>query len=142
MTARRSNLRDFMLAMLDSKFRPHVWNNQTWQLSYGYLPQSIGPRKTIGAFAPEWLLERAKENVTTFDHVGFQETFAQDITKIYAAAGIPAVEVASTNRSSSGSYLKDIDAETRKIIEDSVQLDTQLYEYAWNRRQPSLATGT
>lgn len=61
--------------MTASFSKMQIWNNQVWQLVYGYVPPQTD---TIDGFSPVELLNFAKEHLHEFSHVGFNEIFAAD----------------------------------------------------------------
>ncbi|WP_431299338.1 sulfotransferase family 2 domain-containing protein [Tabrizicola sp. BL-A-41-H6] len=107
-----------------------IWNNQVWQLAIGYGHSQVGlPLAHPLTEDPLTLINSAKRNLATFNHIGFVSTFNEDIAEIFKALGAPNVEVKKSNVSidHSGGALS---SSLRRRLAEITELDRELYDHA------------
>ena len=112
-----------------------------------YLSNNAVVRQLAGGFdeIPEtdkgWeqLLDRAKVNLMTFNHVCFKETFDRDFERVLKDARLPAVlPIGAKNVTRDSQFEKTSKAEAREafvtnahsVIEPLVRWDRELFEFA------------
>jgi hypothetical protein len=84
--AKQYDFGTFLQSAVDSEFFSHVWNNQVWQLSYGFGSNTIVHSSQADS---EHLLMLAKENMDKMNYIGLVETFEKDIGKIFTQKAYP-----------------------------------------------------
>lgn len=140
-SARKYDVAGFLKATLDSDCRSHVWNNQVWQLAYGFgwtlMDSNVGD---IGAHDPQYLLDLSKKNLSTFDQVGLVETFDQDIQQIFADLGHPLVEINRSNVTASSTSNVSVSGALARLMDDITELDRALYDHVLQMRQGRFRT--
>jgi hypothetical protein len=110
----------------------HIWNNQVWQLAYGYTHLDT---RTIDDFGETELLNLAKEHLLEFSYVGFTETFDADAVAILAALCFPeAKQMPRLNDSPDRPVVTELPPSTRSLLDELTILDRQLYSYAQTLR--------
>jgi Sulfotransferase family. len=131
--AHELDFKDFLEAGLtDPLVKMHIWNNQVWQLAYGY----YGPRddKKVDDFSAARLLELAKEHLEEFSHVGLTETTERDGAKILSALNISSVSGIPRVNITERPHAADISTSALALLDELTFLDKQLYDYALQRR--------
>lgn len=133
--ARKHDVEGFLRASLDSDQVSHVWNNQVWQLSYGFgssiLDDQVGD---IKSYNPDHLLELAKANLAIFDRVGLVETFDEDIRKIFSDLGRAKVEIQQSNVTEITVSEFEVSDRLGQLMDECTVLDRALYQYALQLR--------
>lgn len=119
------------MCMADPFLKMQVWNNQVWQLAYGYtLPDTL----TLEDFSPDQLLELSKDHLQAFSLVGFTETFDKDAATICQALKFPRRRrnqpYLKENATPQRPQLSDQPASTREMLMKITELDRELYSYA------------
>ena len=129
--AKVNDFATFLKAAVDGNFFSYVWNNQVWQLSYGF-----GSNTNVLAREadPEHLLMLAKENMDKMNYVGLVETFENDIGKIFTQIGRPGLEIQRSNITSSQKNQQPLTGKTKKLLEEATEWDQALYDYALSHR--------
>ena len=120
----------------DPMIRFHIWNNQVWQLAYGY--DKLNQRE-IDDFEPQQLLDLASDHLKEFSYVGFTETFAEDRIAILEGLGLPLVEEdEAVNTNPGRPTAKDVSSRALRLLRQLTQLDQALYEKAFtaNKGRP------
>lgn len=130
--AKDLGLEEFLRAgSTDPMIKKRLWNNQVWQLSYGWANLE---NKTIDDFEPSELLTLAKENLGSFNHVGFTETFEEDRDVILRGLQLPIPnEIVMTNVSKKPK--EELSNEVINLLHGLTELDRELYTYAKNKFQ-------
>jgi hypothetical protein len=117
----------------------HIWNNQVWQLAYGYTHIDT---RTIDDFGETELLNLAKEHLLEFSYVGFTETFDSDAAAILAALRFPETkQMLRLNDSPDRPVVTELPASTRSLLDELTVLDRQLYSYARTLRTATEKSG-
>jgi hypothetical protein len=123
----------------DPCVRMHIWNNQVWQLAYGYTHLDT---RTIDDFGETELLNLAKEHLLEFSYVGFTETFDSDAAAILAALRFPETkQMLRLNDSPDRPVVTELPASTRSLLDELTVLDRQLYSYARTLRTATEKSG-
>ncbi len=126
--ARRHNLEGFLDELSDHEMRDRIWNNQVWQLSYGYHNEmALSRRVNIGDVSTQDLLSTAKRNLDRFDYVGLVDQFDQDIQNIFKNLGRKRSKVRHANRTSPAA---EISPRAKRLLSSLTVLDDELYDYA------------
>jgi hypothetical protein len=119
-------------AQWDPCIRMHIWNNQVWQLAYGYTHLDT---KSIDDFDEAELLNLAKNHLLEFNFFGFTETFDADAAVILAKLGLPKTKhMPRFNDSPYRSSLLTMAPDIRLLIDELTALDRKLYQFALERR--------
>jgi len=122
-----------MLGLEHPLVKACIWNNQTWQLAYGYGHPN---GRDISSFSAEEILELAIQHLDEFSYIGFAETFEEDRNHILKAIGItPPLENIVINANPGRPTVKDLPPSTLRILDELTHLDRALYEVAWNRNK-------
>lgn len=106
-----------------------IWNHQVWQMTYGWGEMLAGGAGTDPLLVnSDELLQKAKINLATFDHVGFVSNFDADIAVVFRAIGarkfLRRWSNASVRRGST------LSSSVRSQMEKISELDHELYDYA------------
>ena len=133
--ARRHNLEGFLDELSDHEMRDSIWNNQVWQLSFGYHNEmALSRRVNIGDVSPQDLLSSAKRNLDRFDYVGLVDQFDQDIQNIFKDLGHKRSKARHANRTSSTTVLSP---RAKRLLSSFTELDNALYDYAVRSKEKS-----
>ena len=127
--AHRVSLTDFLhLGFSNPEVRAFIWNNQTAQLSRG-----VGDSNQ--SLSPKELLSLATDHLDAFSHIGFAETFEKDRDYVLQALGIPipTSRVMATVKPLRP-VLNELPKVARDLLYELTDLDRQLYEIAWAKR--------
>ncbi len=129
--AQKTDLEGFLS---DAHGREHlsmIWNNQVWQMTYGWGHRMAG-RPAVDPFAvdPADLLRQAKANLAKFDHVGFVANFDADISMIFRALGAPEFVSRWSNANPRAHRSSKLSSRVRSKIEQLTALDQELYAHA------------
>ena len=127
--AHELDLEDFLaLGLTEPYIQSRIWNNQVWQLAHGYdSPHSIND------FSEETLLDRSIKNLKRFSHIGFVETFEQDMEIIMPCLGIQYSKknpLPKANTTKNRLQISELPSSTLSILNELTSLDRKLYEYA------------
>ena len=130
--ARDHELPEFLeICMTDPFLKMQVWNNQVWQLAYGYTQPDT---RKLDDFSPEELLALAKAHLLEFSHVGFTETFAADADIICKALKFPRRHpkepILMENVTPQRPVYSDQPAGVRKMLVSLTELDRELCDHA------------
>ena len=127
--AHELNLAGFLKAGLsDPCVRMNIWNNQVWQLAYGYA--NLDNRK-VDDFSDTELLRLARIHIDELSYVGFTETFVADATLILRALGIPeSKEIPVMNATPDRPRVAEQSPEIRNLLDRLTALDRSLYDHA------------
>jgi len=127
--AHELNLEQFLKAGLeDPLVRARIWNNQTWQLAYGYGGKE---GRGLNSFQPDELFDLAVTHLNDFSHIGFTETYEDDLKVILPNIGIPVSnKVLHVNKTKKRPVLSSLPKSTMDILEELTELDQKLYERA------------
>lgn len=131
--AKRCSLEDFLKELYESPlYRSNIWNNQVWQMAYGYAHKvSTKENISISRVSQSELLQRACDNLKKLDFVGFTESFDDDILFILKKLRLPKPEfVSKLNVSKQKLTMEAIPASTRALLREFTELDRQLYNFA------------
>jgi len=113
------------------QFRTFVWNNQVFQLAYGWYANSVGSKKKhVEDFTSEDLLDRAVRNLARFDYVGFVDTIDTDARTIFRDLGWDTQAVSHTNVIPRSVVLADLSDSDLAMLHAVTALDQRLLEYA------------
>ena len=128
--AQELNIDDFLDLGLDHpKVKPFIWNHQAWQLASGW---GNAVRKSISSYDEKDMINSAILHLAEFDHVGFRETFDEDMAIILNGIGIKNVcQVAKTNVGHNRSRIEDLPPSTRDRLRRITVLDQILYDNEW-----------
>ncbi len=130
--AHKHKLADFLrMGLADKLVRSRIWNNQVWQLACGWGNLS---QKGIDGFSPNELLDLAKVHLDEFSHVGFTESFDEDMSIIANALGITLPMRTVKSNSVSRPKFNDLNDDERSLLVELTELDRQLYDYAKEQR--------
>lgn len=143
--AKKYDLEGFLrLADSDDFFRERLWNNQTWQLAYGWGAHLHDgkTKRSMTDFTPRQLLHLACINLDAFDYVGFVETFDHDISKIMSALTCTKIHVRHSNASKIDNSTDTLSRSAKKKLAHLTGLDKKLYKYALQRRHGGLSHGS
>lgn len=129
--AQEQNIDDFLDAGLDHpQIKPVIWNHQVWQLASGW---GNAARKSIFSYDEKDLINSAISHLAQFDHVGFRETFDEDMNIILNEIGIKNVsQIAKANVGHNRPRIEDLPSSTRDRLRRITELDQILYDHAWN----------
>ena len=131
--AHELELEQFLKAgFVDPLVKSRIWNNQTWQLSQGY-----GNLDGCGLskYNSNELIDMAISHLSNFSHIGFTETFEDDLNIILPNLCIQTRrETVHTNVTKDRLYSNHLPSTTLEILEELTVLDRSLYQYAWSHR--------
>lgn len=132
--AHTHTLTDFLAVCLEDPFhKMQVWNNQVWQLAFGYC--QFEPR-SIDSFSSDELLQLARVHLAEFSHVGFTETFPADLAVICQELGFPKLAsdegIPVENVTPYRSRFDEQSEEAKVMLMNMTALDQNLYDYARN----------
>jgi len=114
--------------------RKEIWNNQAWQLAYGFGWKNAGMELPAN-ISEEDILGRAKAHIGAFDYIGFQETFADDFPLIMRALNLPVPrKIVQSNVTRNSSPVKELPSSIRKLLDKFTGLDKEIYHYARSKR--------
>lgn len=132
--AQKSNLDDFLDLGLDHpKVKPYIWNHQVWQLSYGWANTA---KKNIRSCDEKNITNLALSHLAEFDHVGFCETFNEDMVTILSEIGIDCItRLTKVNVSHHRPRKEDLPPNTIARLQRITELDQILYDHAWAIRR-------
>ena len=130
-----------LLAQRDSGAHPSVreaiWNNQVWQLASGRSKdsESRNAKASTNDLSNEALLERAIQNASKLNYVGFQETFDVDVDEIFKTlVGFWRPRVRRDNVTPNKLRTAKLSDACKQILQEMTELDTRLYDHFWSRR--------
>lgn len=134
--AQEYDLAGFLDACLSEPFlKMHVWNNQVWQLAYGYTQLDT---RTLNDFAPSNLMELAKKHLDEFSFVGFTESFPADARDVCRALDYPRKarkgKLTLANVTPHRPSLMDQTGDARRQLARLTELDREFYEHARAKR--------
>lgn len=134
--ARDHDLPGFLnICMADPFLKMQVWNNQVWQLAYGYTQPEI---RKLDDFSVDQLLALSKEHLAELSHVGFTETFPEDSDIICKALKFPRRNekepILMENVTPQRPRFDDLPAAVRGLLLKMTELDRELYAHARNIR--------
>lgn len=131
--AQTLELDDFLaLGLKDPYIKERIWNNQTWQLAHGYASDY-----SINDFSEDALMEKSIGNLKKFTHIGFVETFEQDIEEILPNLGIKysnSKPITKINKTYNRLHINELPESSLTIINELTSLDVKLYKYAQSIR--------
>ena len=132
--AHEHELNEFLKAgFTDPLVKFHIWNNQVWQLAYGYT--HINSRKIVD-FEPEELYKLAVKHLDNFDYIGLTDTFASDQDAILKALGLPeSKKIVIENKTLGRPSQMELPESTKELLNELTVLDKALYRLAKSRRQ-------
>lgn len=135
--AHEHDLCGFLDACLDDPFfKMQAWNNQVWQLAYGYTQLDT---RTLDDFSPDALLSLAKQHLAEFSHVGLTETFAVDAAIICKALGIPSRgsdgRLPMENVTPLRRSLAEQPPAARALLAYFTELDREIYDFVLGMRR-------
>lgn len=130
--AHTHSLTDFLAVCLEDPFhKMQVWNNQVWQLAYGY---SQFEPMSIDSFSGTELLQLAKDHLAEFSHVGCTETFPSDLAVICRELGFPKLasneSIPVENVTPRRSRFDEQSEEAKVMLTNFTALDRNLYDHA------------
>lgn len=132
--ARQLTLNQFLEQGLPGgMLRSAMWNNQCWQLAHGY---DGDPAIGIDTLSPDELLRLAISHLQEFSYVGFTSTFAEDKDRITQALGISGTVPNVRANTTEGATYTGLPRSTRQLLEQLIELDRELFRYAWSQRKP------
>lgn len=76
------------------------------------------------------ILDEARRNLERFDHVGFVETFNEDVQSIFVDLGSPGVATRKSNSVPCKSIYADLPRRTKARLREVTRLDRALYVHA------------
>ena len=131
------SLNNFLkMGMKDPEVKNYIWNNQTWQLAYGY---GNSTARCITKCSPDDILHRAVKHLDQFSDIGFAETFESDSSRILEAIGIKPPHAKIVSNQTVGRPTKDdLSRATLAHLEQLTQLDQALYDEAWKKNGSKL----
>ena len=113
----------------DPMIRFQIWNNQVWQLAYGYYKPN---QRQIEDFEPEHLLALATLHMNELSYVGFTETFSEDRIAIMKALGLPLMEESEVVNNNPGRpTADDVSSKVVELLGQLTNLDQLLYDKAF-----------
>jgi hypothetical protein len=127
--AQEQNIDDFLDLGLDHpQVKPFIWNHQTWQLACGW---GNTAKKSIYSCDEKDMINLAISHLSEFDHVGFCETFDEDMAIILNEIGIKCVtQIAKLNVSHNRPRKEDLPSSTTDRLRRVTELDQILYNHA------------
>jgi len=126
--AKKLSLQEFLkLGFTDSMVMQRLWNNQAWQLAYGW---ENSTKKQVQDFAPDELLAMASVNLESFSHVGFTDNFETSRDIILQELGIPIPEEKVVANVSQNSSKPDLSDEVLELLDALTEVDRKLYAIA------------
>lgn len=131
--AQELKLEDFLAAGLESpEIRPYLWNQQAWALACGW---GNPGRLKSHEIPEERILADALAHLEEFSHIGFTETFDEDMATIFRALRLPAPDGEWIRNANAGRpRLPEVSDAARRLIGQLTQLDDILYRHAWATR--------
>ena len=127
--AHELDLEDFLtLGLTEPYIKSRIWNNQVWQLAHGY-----GSPHSINDFSEEILLNQSIKNLKKFSHIGFVESFEDDMEVIMPCLGIQYLKtnpLPKVNTTNNRLQISELPSSTLSILNELTSLDRKLYEYA------------
>lgn len=141
--AHELSLNEFLQAGFeDPLIQDRIWNGQVWRLARGCPNKE---NKRVSDYHPETLLEQAISHLEHFSHIGFVDTFDQDLPIVLEALGIeaPAGESRS-NANPQRPKTADLSERDMALIVELTSLDHTMYEVARSRHgdKPSDTTSS
>jgi len=132
---RKLELEQFLMAAFENPLiRSCIWNHQVWQLAHGW---GCLDQKGIDDFNPDELLELAIGHLQYFSHVGFTETFENDMDIICKALEWPIPEEkVFSNVGAKRQLVDELSSTAIDLLDKLTQLDQVLYATAWATRHP------
>lgn len=136
--AHELDLNDFLRSGVNGtndRIKAHIWNNQVWQLAYGYGIGGAMSEIVHMNMNEDKMLTLAIEHSTIFSFIGFTETFNADCKMILSSLGIPVInEVPRANVTKNRSPSKDLSLESKRLLQELTWLDQKLYNYLLARK--------
>lgn len=140
--AKKGTLEEFLLGWRELSGLDRVGyietinNNQAWQLCYGWEPYTFVRKAMYFDFEHDKIKAQALENLGRFDYVGFVETFCDDFEHIWRDLGF-ANQLSFTRHNVSENRLRiqDVPAGAMDLLLSFTELDREIYQIAWLRRQ-------
>lgn len=134
--AHSHTLADFLTVCLEDPFhKMQVWNNQVWQLAYGYCQFE---QRSIDSFSNTELLQLAKDHLAEFSHVGFTETFDSDASIILKQLYIPVPSrIPRLNDLPARPHSEEMSSTVLNLLAELTEMDKQLYLFADAKRRSS-----
>ncbi len=123
------SLDDFASFFDDKGLIEALYNRMTWQLAYSWEVDMRNDWRQQHKLNDLGVLELAKENLSKFKVVGFQERYSDVVEKLNGLYGINMANK-EVNVTKSRERAHDISPETLAKIRSWLHLDVQLYEYA------------
>ena len=109
-----------------------IWNHQTWQLSCGW---GNALKKSVVIYDEEQMINEAKAHLCEFDHVGFTETFDEDMGIILNDLGIgSSCEMKKENVGHQRLRTNELSSSTKNRMRRITEMDQALFDYAKSSR--------
>jgi hypothetical protein len=133
--AQELSLEQFLRAGLeDEQVRCYLWNQQVWQLAYGYGDPS---GRLPSDFTENELLATAIEHMGQLSHVGFTETFEHDLGAILSALQFQSWEKGFVSNKTPNKLGKIMLSPLEMgLANELTRLDLELYRAAWDKQRP------
>jgi len=124
--AQETDLNEFLsLGFSDSTVKGHIWNRQVCQLaSVDVEEEDLQKLELLNGSA---LVETARRNLQTFDHVGFMETFPEDFRIVLRKLRIDYTHTPWVNRTEQRLRTEEVGDEAMKLLHQLTSLDQRLY---------------
>ena len=131
--AHELDLENFLRQGFESPLiRPYLYNQQAWALACGW-----GNKDNLGFDnIPEpKILGDAIHHLSEFSHVGFTESYDQDVDIIFSALNLPQPQKKKiTNSTKNRPSKQDISKTALNLAKELTRLDQELYATAWAER--------
>lgn len=123
-----------------------LWNHQAWQLAFGWSPSNerLDNKKLhrpdgkngLYEFGYAEIHDLAAAHLCEFNHIGFQEDFANDCRTVFSALGIRNPEnTPYSNATVSRPKLADMPQSTVEKMKKLTEIDRDIYNIAWKQRK-------
>jgi Galactose-3-O-sulfotransferase len=101
----------------------------------GYIPDNLQTRMLCGIASPydplpADALDRARENLESFAHVGTTERFVEFLALLNLRLGWPAVAYRRSNANPKRPHASELPADTLRLVEERNELDRALFDHA------------
>ena len=124
----QENSLDRYLELVNESKQSGVWNCQTRLLAHSW--------KSVPEFSENELVDLAVRHLDDFSHVGFTETFDEDMEVVVGKLGfVGAKHIKKSNVTKVRGMYGELPSYTKKLLDRASELDRHVYEHAWARRR-------
>jgi len=134
--ARELELEEFIrLGYTDDLIHSRIFNNQAWQMAYGYWQKKYARR----SISDNELQDLSIEHLNSFSYVGFTESFEEDSKIVLSKLGLPApnsfTQFNEFNVNTKRPGREEISPTALELIHECTRVDQALYDEARSRRR-------